>query len=688
MSRRAASATAALAWLLAAASGHVAAEATAGSRLSQPTASGLVTANIDASTPASKDLFVHANGAWLRDVAIPDDRSTWGVDSIMTEEVRLQLRGLLEEAARSASASSRKAGAFYASFMDEKSVDASGVAPLKEALDRIAGAGSIEDLGLVMATLSQWGVNMPLVPSVRVDARQSTRYVVTFWQGGLGLPDRDYYLLDDEKFRSTRQAYRAHIGRMLGLLGEHDDAAMAAAVFDLETALATVSWTRVETRDREKTYNPTTAAQMAAMSAGLFGAPYLRTLDLPAGAPLVLGQPSFFRAVGSLSRDVPLPVWKGYLRWRLVAAFAPYLPAPFVAENFAFRGKVLAGVPVLSERWKRGVALADDEVGEIAGRLYVDRYFPPATKAKIDALVANVIEAYRLSIDELDWMEPATKAEARAKLAALHVKVGYPDHWRDYSALRVDPADLIGNIERSRSFEWQRNIAKLARPVDHDDWGMTAPTVNAYFNASLNEIVFPAGILQPPMYNPAASDAYNYGATGATIGHEISHGFDDQGSRFDSRGNLRDWWTAEDRRRYKERADKLVAQFGHYEPVPGFMLNGSLSLGENIADLAGVEIAYLAYTLSLGGRPAAVIDGYTGDQLFYLGYAQSYLNKVRPETALARLKSDPHAPDEFRVNGIVVHVPSFYGAFDVKPTDAMYLAPEARIHFWRGALQR
>ena len=658
-------------------------DAVAQSKLGPPSArSGLVAANIDAGTRPQADLFRYANGAWLDKVAIPADRARWGIDDVMAEENLLQLRRLLEGAQKTSDASARKAGALYASFTDAERVELLGATPLRAMLGRIDAVQSAAGLSRAMAELLPQAVRLPVAVFVAADAKDSRHYAAYFTQGGLGLPDRDYYLIDNEKFVAVRKAYRDHIDRMLRLIGDADSAAAADRILDLESRLAKAQWKRTETRDAVKSYNPVSAAALQRRSGGLVGPAFLAAIGIAANAKLVVRQPSYLEQMGGLFATVPLQTWKDYLRFQSLAAYAAYLSDGFVRENFAFRGTVLVGTPEMAPRWRRAVQLVDTQMGDASGRLYVAKHFSPDTKARVAALVVNVVAAFGQSIDESDWMSPQTKAEARAKLAKLRVKIGYPRTWRSYAGLRIVASDLVGNVARARLFNWRFQAARAGRPIDDNDFAFTAPTVNASYNHTLNEATFPAGILQSPMFNATASDAYNYGATGATIGHEIMHGFDDQGSRYDGDGQLRDWWTAEDRRRYEAKLERLVAQYGEYEPVPGFKLDGRLTLGENVADLAGAEIAYRAYHLSLGGSPAPVIEGLSGDQLFYLGYAQSLLRKQREELSIAELKSDPHSPAENRVNAVVVNMPGFHEAFDVKPTDPMYRAPDQRTQVW------
>jgi len=470
---------------------------------------------------------------------------------------------------------------------------------------------------------------------------------------------------------------------MLHLLGDAGAGKEADKIVALETAMAKLQWTRVANRDAQKTYNPKTLSQLEKEAPAIDWNGYFTAAGLTSALPtMVIRQPDYLQGLSGLIESTPIKTWSTYFRYRVLSSRAPFLSRAFVDEDFAFNQGVLQGTQQAPDRWKRGTQLVDRLVGEASGKLYVAKYFPPATKARIDELVRNLLKAYSASIDQLPWMSAATKVEAQAKLRKINVKIGYPDHWRDYSALQISPDDLLGNVRRAQQFERNRKLVQLAGPVDRTEWNMTAPTVNAYYNPSVNEIVFPAGILQPPAFNPAADDAFNYGSAGATIGHEISHGFDDQGSQYDSDGNLRDWWTAEDHAKFKAQTELLIKEYDAFEPVPGFHVNGALTLGENIADIAGIEIAHKAYLASLNGRTPPVIEGMTADQRFYIGFAQSWLGKRRDESTIAGVKSDPHSPEKYRTNGVVVHMPSFYSAFSVKPGDKMYLVPEQRVTLW------
>jgi predicted metalloendopeptidase len=644
---------------------------------------GIQSADMDKTARPQDDLFQFANGTWLKDVSIPPDRSSYGVDALMTEQSLSQQRDLIEEAQISSDPEVRKVSDLYSSYMNEARVERLGTKPLKTELQLVAVIKNPRDIGMLMAQLDQLGIPTPIATLVRPDSKHSTQYAYWMTQGGLGLPDRDYYLSDDARLAGFRTKYREHVEKMLHLLGDAGPGKQADTIIALETSLAKIQWTRVANRDSQKTYNPQTPGQLAQLAPAINWQAFFAASGLASALPtLIVRQPDYLQGLSALIESTPIAAWKSYFRYRVLSSRAPFLPRAFVEEDFAFNQGVLQGTQQPPDRWKRGTQLVDRLIGEASGKLYVAKYFPPATKARIDELVRNLLTAYRSSIDQSPWMSASTKVEAQAKLHKINVKIGYPDHWRDYSKLSIVPDDLLGNVRRAQQFERNRKLSQLSGPVDRSEWNMTAPTVNAYYNPSVNEIVFPAGQLQPPAFNPAADDAFNYGSAGATIGHEISHGFDDQGSQYDSDGNLRDWWTAEDHAKFKAQTELLIKEYDAFEPVPGFHVNGALTLGENIADIAGIEIAYKAYQASLNGRTPPIIDGMTADQRFYIGFAQSWLGKRRDESTIAQVKSDPHSPVKYRTNGVVVHMPGFYTAFAVKPGDKMYLPPESRVTLW------
>jgi len=650
--------------------------------------SGVDPADFDQAVRPQDDLYEHVNGGWMARHPIPPDKAWYGVFIKVRDDTLAELRKIVEGLAADPAAArdedARKIRDLYASFMDERRLDALGLEPLAPELARIAAISGKDQLPELIAHFNEIGVGAPFRPRIHQDAKDSTRYVVDFYQGGLGLPDRDYYLKDDDaRLKGMRDKYRAHMERMLRMAGEADGAAAASRILALETTLARAQWTRVQNRDPVKTYNPVQVAELSSVAPGYDWKRYLVAADFGGKVEsVVLSQPSYVAAVAKAVDETPLETWKSYFRWRLIEAYAPYLSKPFVDEEFAFSGEVLRGIPQNRPRWERGLEVVQGSMGFALGKLYVAREFPPESKARMDALVRNLLAAYRESIDGLDWMGPETKKEAKAKLAAFTPKIGYPARWRDYSRLAIDPADLVGNLMRANRFEYERNVAKLGKPVDRDEWYMSPQTVNAYYNPEMNEIVFPAAILQKPFFDPAADDAANYGAIGAVIGHEISHGFDDQGSQYDGVGNLRNWWTKEDRERYSARTAALVAQYDAYSPIPGYHLNGKLTLGENIADNSGLAIAWKAYNIALGGKTPPVIDGLTGAQRFYTGWAQVWGESMREEEQIRRIKIDPHSPGRFRANGAAANQAAFYDAFGVKEGDRMYLAPDRRVTIW------
>jgi predicted metalloendopeptidase len=651
-------------------------------------ASGIEVRWFDRAVRPQDDLFQHVNGGWIAATEIPNDRSAYGVGQELQDRTLEQLRAIVESAADNRDAApgsdEQRIGDLYASYMNEVRLEQLGLAPLEPALRRIDDLRNKREIAGLMAELEGIGVGVPFEVGVDQDSRASERYAITLAQSGLGMPDRDYYLLTkDAKLAAVRDAYAAHVQRMLALAGDANAAQNAREIVALETRLARVQWTQVANRDPVKTYNKVTLKSLGRVTPGFDWPAWLSRTSIGKRIDyVIIAQPSYFRALGTIIDSTPLPTWKAYFRWRALQSFGRFLDARFVDETFAFEGKALRGTPEIRPRWKRGLQVVESSVGESLGKVYVERHFPPESKARMEKLVANLREAFRLRIDALDWMGPETKREAQAKLAKMTAKIGYPARWRDYSGLLIRRDDLVGNVMRAAAFEYHRNLDKLGKPIDRDEWFMTPQTINAYFNPGMNEVVFPAAYLQPPLFDPAADDAANYGGVGATIGHEMSHAFDDSGSQYDGDGNLRNWWTRADHARFDTRTRALVAQFEAFEPVPGYHINGALTLGENIADASGLEIALHAYRLSLANTPAPVIDGMSGEQRFFLAYAQSWREKIRTEQLVLQLKADTHSPDKFRCNGSVRNVDAFYTAFDVKAGDALYLAPERRVHMW------
>jgi predicted metalloendopeptidase len=650
--------------------------------------SGIAREYMNPAVRAQDDFFTYLNGEWLRKTEIPSDKSSWGTFVKMRDDLTPQLRGIIEAAQKDghkkAGTDVQKIGDLYASFMDEKKLDTLGYKPLTGELQRIRTLRDKKAIPALIAHLSQIGVSVPYSIYVGQDARESTRYAAYLSQSGLGLPDRDYYLKkDDAKLADARAKYQLHVEKILGMAGEKEAAAAAKSIVALETALAEVQWTKVENRDPVKRYNKMDIAKLTALAPGYDWKGALSAAGVAGKADYVIvNQPSYFAGFNQVLEKTDLATWKSYFEWQLLRSYSQYLSKDFYDANFAFYGATITGVSENQPRWKNGVATVETVLGEAVGRQYVAEYFPAERKARMEVLVKNLLEAYKQSIDTLDWMSPETKKEAQAKLAKFTPKIGYPNKWRDYSALAIKPGDLAGNMMRARTFAYNRGVNKLGKPIDREEWGMTPQTVNAYYSSTMNEIVFPASILQPPFFDMRADDAVNYGAIGAVIGHEVSHGFDDKGSQSDGDGNLRDWWTKEDRVKFQAKADALTKQYDGYSPLPGYNVNGALTLGENIGDLSGVAIAYKAYKLSLGGKPAPVIDGFTGDQRFFMGFGQIWRSKMREAQQIVNVKTDPHSPGQFRTNGVLINQPGFYEAFGVKEGDKMYVAPKDRVTIW------
>ncbi|WP_457099552.1 M13 family metallopeptidase [Microbacterium sp. P5_E9] len=669
--------------------------------------SGLMLDDLSAEIRPQDDLFRHVNGAWLERTEIPDDKARWGSFHLIAEQAEKDVRAIVEESQDAEPGTeSRKIGDLYTSFMDTDRIAAAGAAPLAEQLAAVDAIDSIPALLRTVGALERDGVGGIALLYVEPDPGDPTRYVPFLIQGGLSLPDESYYRL--ENFAETRIVFRGHVERMLELAGVAEPAAAADRITTLETELATHHWDNVRSRDAVATYNLKTWDEVQAL-AGIDLGPWLEGLapdHAEAFAEVVVSQPSFVEGLGTLLVEERLEEWKDWLRFSIVHGAATFLSDDFVDENFAFYGTQLSGVPVIRERWKRAVGLAEAAMGEAIGRVYVERHFPPAAKEAMDVLVANLIEAYRQSIAELEWMSPETRERALAKLDAFTPKIGYPVKWKDYSALEIDPTDVVGNIRRSHVVEHDRQLDKIGKPIDRDEWYMTPQTVNAYYNPLMNEIVFPAAILQYPFFDADRDAAANYGGIGAVIGHEIGHGFDDQGSRFDGDGSLRDWWTDADREAFEKRTSALIAQYNALVPqglAEENKVNGALTIGENIGDLGGLGIALKAYELSLGKEsvPELVegsdgdastgsatratgpeIEGYTGIQRLLLSWAQIWQQKGRDAETIRLLTIDPHSPNEFRCNQIVRNIDAFYDAFGVTDADALWLPEDQRVTIW------
>ncbi|BBZ73007.1 M13 family metallopeptidase [Mycobacterium paraseoulense] len=653
--------------------------------------SGIDLSYVDADIRPQDDLFGHVNGRWLAEYDIPADRATDGAFRHLFDRAEEQVRDLIIEASEAGAApgsDEQRIGDLYASFLDEAAIEGRGLQPLLDELATIDAAADADALAAVVGALQRTGVGGGVAMYIDTDAKNSARYLVHFTQSGIGLPDESYFR--DEQHAEVLAAYPGHIARMFALVhggSPEAHAETAARIVALEGKLAAAHWDVVKRRDADLSYNLRTFADLQTEGRGFDWAGWAHALggtprDL---AEVIVRQPDYLTAFAALWAGGDLADWKDWARWRLIRARASWLTDELVTADFDFYGRLLTGAEQIRDRWKRAVSLVENLMGDAVGKLYVQRHFPPDAKAHIDALVDNLKAAYRLSINELDWMTPQTRQRALAKLDKFVAKVGYPVKWRDYSTLVIDRFDLYGNFRRGYTVNHDREMAKLGGPVDKDEWFMTPQTVNAYYNPGMNEIVFPAAILQPPFFDAGADDAANYGGIGAVIGHEIGHGFDDQGAKYDGDGNLVDWWTDADRTEFDARTKALIEQYGAYTPRAldaSYHVNGAFTVGENIGDLGGLSIALLAYQLSLNGKPAPVIDGLTGVQRVFYGWAQVWRTKSRQAEAIRRLATDPHSPPEFRCNGVVRNMDAFYEAFGVAAEDALFLAPQHRVKIW------
>jgi putative endopeptidase len=643
---------------------------------------------LDPDIRVQDDLFRHVNGPWLRSTDIPADRATAGAFMTLFDEAEKKVRSIVETCRDAPEPDpdheQRKIGDLYASFMDEERVEALGAQPLADELGQVEAVADIASFVRTLGTLERAGVSSVFGLFIAPDRGQPDRYVTHLSQDGLGLPDESYYTEDD--FAPIRETYVEHVATMLGLAGLDEPAARAQRVMDLETRIASHHWDRVANRDTQKTYNLVDATGLQALTPTFDFTAWSTAARIPAPvvAEVVVAQPSFLEGLAGLLVDDELPAWRDWMRWQVVHSGAPYLSSAFVEANFEFYGRTLSGTDELRPRWKRGVGFVEGAMGEAVGKIYVRTEFPPAAKERMGELIDNLIAAYRQSIGTLPWMSDVTKEKALEKLASFTPKIGHPDTFKDYSALTTDPTDLLGNAQRALAVAMDRELAKIGSPIDRNEWYMTPQTVNAYYNPTMNEIVFPAAILQPPFFHPDADDAVNYGAIGAVIGHEIGHGFDDQGSQYDGTGAMRNWWTDEDRAAFDTLTAALVEQYNHLSPegADGHTVNGSLTIGENIGDLGGLGIARQALRLALADSDAAPIDGLTADQRFFYSWAQAWQAKVRPAETIRRLTIDPHSPPEFRCNQVVRNIDAFYQAFDVASEDGLWLDPDQRVTIW------
>lgn len=649
--------------------------------------SGIELQNFDASVRHQDDFYYSVNGKWLANTPIPADKSNYGAFSVLYDQSQAALKKIIDDAAASTQAApgsnTQKIGDFNASFMNTTLLENLGVSPLTPLLSDIASVKNHHELPALMGKLLVNGSGIPFGFFVNNDAKNSSQYAVYLSQSGLTLPDRDYYLKDDPKFVATRQAMAQYVTDILTEAGYQDAKRAAKHVADIELMLAQGQWSRVASRDANKAYNKLDREQLQ----HLMGAFDFNAFAASAGlgdkvSAVIVRQPSYLEQLGEQFTRFPVAAWQDYLAFHLVDSYAELLSQQFVDVNFAFKGKTLMGIEAQEPRWKKAVDGADQVIGELVGEEYVKQHFKPEAKARMETMINNLIKGFEVSINELEWMTPATKLAAQEKLAKFTYKIGYPDKWKDYSGLEIKADDLVGNYMRYARFEYQGMIDKLGKPIDRTEWGMTPQTVNAYYSPVKNEIVFPAAILQPPFFNMDADDAVNYGAIGAVIGHEISHGFDDQGAKYDGDGNLRDWWSDKDREEFQKRGQQLAAQYSKYEALPGKFVNGEFTLGENIGDLGGLTVAARSYLMSLQGKSAPIIDGLTGEQRFFMGWSQVWRRNYRDEELGRRLLTDPHSPSHFRAMGTPRNIEAFYRAFEVQQHDKMYLAPDERVKIW------
>lgn len=648
--------------------------------------SGIELKNISKTISPGKDFYEYVNENWLKSTEIPADRSNYGSFSLLEDETKAAIRTLIEAAAADKNAApgsdAQKVGDFYRSLTNLELREKLGTQPIQGLLDEIAAVKSVAELSKVAGSLQRKGVVGVMAGYISPDARKSDQYTVYLTQAGITLPDRDYYLSDEPRFAEIRKGLQVYMQDMLGAFKHPKSAEAAEQLLALEKKIAAIQWARVENRDPVKTYNKVNQEELAGQMSNFAMKAYLEVLGVSKQYEFIVRQPSFIEGVNKLLVEIPLDTWKDYYTFRVIDAYGMDLTEALEKRHFQFHETLLSGVEEQKPLWKKGVEACDRVLGEIVGKLYVDKHFPPRAKERMKELVDNLKGAFAQRIDGLEWMSPVTKKQAHEKLSKFTTKIGYPDVWKDYSKLVIKADDLVGNYMRAAEVEFQRDVDRLGGPIDRTEWGMTPQTINAYYNPVMNEIVFPAAILQPPFFNLDADDAVNYGGIGGVIGHEISHGFDDKGSEYDGDGNLRKWWSIEDREEFERRAQQLTDQYDAYKPFEDMSVNGKLTLGENIGDLGGMACAYAAYRLSLGGKEAPVIDGLTGDQRFFLGWGQIWRRLYREPELRKRLITDPHSPSQYRANGIVSNMDAFYKAFEIKPTDPMYIAPEKRVRIW------
>ena len=643
---------------------------------------GVDLSNRDEAVKPGDDFFRYASGKWLATFTLPEDKARYGAFDELAVKSENDVKTIIDGFAASPPAPGSnvaKAADFYASWMDEATIEARGTEPLKPYLDEING---ITDKAGLLKVIAKVGYASPFGVGIEADVADPTRYAVWAAQGGLGMPDRDYYLEKSEKYDGYRAAYKTYVTKMFELLGDPAPAASAETVIKFETEIAKGHWTQEALRVPDKAFKGMSVADFKKLAPNFDLEQFAKDAGIPAVTSVVAYGDTSVTAGAKLVDSQPIAAWKKYLTFHMASDNAAFLPKAFDDASFEFFSKTLRGVPAKRDRWKRGVTLLDGNMGEALGEAYAAKFFPPESKSKMDELVANLNSALKGRIEKLEWMDDPTRAEALKKLANFEPRIGYPNKWRDYSAMQIDKTRLFENIFAARQFEWNRQVARLGGPVDREEWGMNAQTVNAYYNPLMNQITFPAGILQPPFFDANADPAVNYGAIGGVIGHEIGHGFDDQGSAFDANGVQRDWWTADTKAKFLTKTAALNAQYDKYCPLPDACISGALTTGENIGDLGGLIMAYTAYKQSLGGKEAPVLDGLTGDQRFFLAWAQVWRAMSREDNMRNMLATDPHSPPEFRVNGVVPNIDEWYTAFNIQPTDKMYIPPEKRVRIW------
>lgn len=648
--------------------------------------SGIELANMNTQVRPQDDFYRYVNGAWLDKTEIPADKSNYGSFTMLRDKSREDVKAIIEETSKLTNvekgSDAQKVGDLYRSYMDTAKLDELGIKPIQAELDKISNLKDHDQIAAYFAQTQINNTDSPFGFFVNNDSKEPTKYIIYMSQSGLGLPTKEHYEKTDEKSVKLREDYLAHLTKMLSLTGFNNAAEDAQKIMALETSLANIQWTRKESRDRNKTYNKFELAKLSELAPGINWQTYFSTAGVSSEKEIIIRQPSYLEALSKLFKETSVEDWQRYLKWTLINAASPILSSELDQANFDFYSKTLRGTEEQEARWKRGVTAVNQLLGEVVGKIYVEKHFKPEAKARMVGLVENLREAYRTAIIDLDWMSEETKKQALDKLAKFNPKIGYPDKWRDYSSLEISADDLFGNYQRAAQFNYNRQINKLGKPIDKSEWFMSPQTVNAYYNPVMNEIVFPAAILQPPFFNMEADDAVNYGGIGGVIGHEMGHGFDDQGAKSDGDGVLRNWWTDKDLEEFKIRTGKLASQYSEFEPLPGEHIDGELTLGENIGDLGGLTIAHRAYMLSLKDQPAATIDGFSGEQRFFMGWAQVWAYKYREQAMSLQIKRGPHSPANFRGNGPLMNMPEFMKAYEVKPTDGMYRKPEDRVKIW------